>query len=229
MSGNRPKADEERDVFCEKCNRIAIARVKAVARGEPTTEAFDAIAPEDAILGLVAYKVALCVRCQSVFLIRAIQTDVGGEFVTPEEHDVLYPRDRDVLPEHVPASVRRAFETALSSFRAGLYEPCAIMCRKSLEALCRELGAIKGSLAAKITDLSDSGRIDRRLAEWAHELRLVGNDAAHDLDVLVSKDDAQDGLDFVEAILQNVFVLDHRFRALQARRRRASREPAAST
>jgi len=209
---------EERDVFCRTCNKIVMARVRAVGRGKPTTEAFDAIAPGDAILGFVAYKLAFCVRCESVFLIRAIRTELPAEYISPEEHEVLYPRERDVLPEHVPPPIRRAFESALSCFRAGAYEPCAIMCRKSLEALCRELGQSDGTLAQRLSQLSESGRIDQRLASWANELRLVGNDAAHNVDFEVSQEDATDGLDFVEAILQNIFVLEHKFSEFTARR-----------
>lgn len=100
---------------------------------------------------------------------------------------MIYPRERDVLPEPVPTSVRRAFESVLTCFRAGTYEPCAIMCRKSLEALCSALGERDGVLAGSIAKLSASGRIDQRLAAWANELRLVGNDAAHDLNIEVSR------------------------------------------
>lgn len=212
------KQTEELDVFCRTCNRIVMARVRAVAHGEPTIEVFNSIDPNEHILSRVAYKLAFCIRCESVFLIRAIKVEDLGEFTTPEDHEVLYPRERDVLPEHVPTTVRRTFESALSCFRVGAYEPCAIMCRKSLEALCRELGESGGTLAKRLSRLSDSGRIDQRLASWSNELRLIGNDAAHDIDLELSQEDAQDGLDFVEAILQNLFVLKHKFQEFSARR-----------
>jgi hypothetical protein len=92
------------------------------------------------------------------------------------------------------------------------------MCRKCLEAVCTFLGVKGGSLAARLRTLRDSGRIEAKLYEWADELRLVGNDAAHDLDTQISKQDAVDGIDFVEAILLYVFALDQRFRDFRARR-----------
>lgn len=209
---------EERDVFCHTCNKVVVARVRALAHGAPTAEIFSSVDSDEPILGSIAYELAFCVRCESVFLIRGRQIEVPSEYFTPTIREVIYPREREVLPEPVPASVRRAFESALICFRAGTYEPCAIMCRKSLEALCSALGETDTVLAVRIAKLSASGRIDQRLASWANELRLVGNDAAHDLEFEVSKEDAQDGLDFVEAILQNVFVLDHKFSRLKARR-----------
>jgi hypothetical protein len=97
------------------------------------------------------------------------------------------------------------------------------MCRKCLEAVCVVLGVQNGSLSQRLRKLRDSGRIEARLYEWADELRLVANDAAHDLEVRISKQDAVDSLDFVEAILLYVFALDQRFRDFRARRQEAKR------
>ena len=43
--------------------------------------------------------------------------------------------------------------------------------------------------------LCDGGRIDSRLLNWAHEIRLIGNEAVHDPDTKVAKCDARDILD----------------------------------
>jgi len=217
---------EELDVFCPNCNMVVVARIESVAYGRPTVDSFNAIAPEDSILGLVAYKTAFCVRCESVFLVRAVSTDVAGEFTTPEQHDVLYPREWRPIPEYLPASVRRAYESALSCYQRGVYEPCAIMSRKCLEALCVETGATKGNLKSRLESLAQKGTIDRRLLDWANELRLVGNDAAHDLAVELTKNDARDGIDFVEAILLYVFTLDRKFNEFKTRRRQSISEQA---
>ena len=47
---------------------------------------------------------------------------------------------------------------------------------------------------------------------------MVGNDAAHDLSLTVSKEDARDCLDFVDAILIYVFTLDRKFQEFKSRR-----------
>lgn len=87
--------------------------------------------------------------------------------------------------------------------------------------MCVFLGAQNGVLAERLRSLRDSGRIESRLYEWADELRLVGNGAAHDVDIRILKQDAVDSLYFVEAILLYVFALDQRFRDFQARRQEA--------
>ena len=94
-----------------------------------------------------------------------------------------------------------------------------MMCRKSLEALCAEFGATGRNLKEKIEKLSNEEKVDSRLAKWADQLRLLGNDAAHGLASDISSEDARDGIHFVEAILENVFVLERRFREFCDRRK----------
>jgi len=80
------------------------------------------------------------------------------------------------------------------------------------------MGVKKGALATRLQKLKDSGLIEERLYKWAEQLRLVGNDAAHEFDLQISKEDALDSLEFVEAILLYVFELDQRFQKFRARR-----------
>ncbi|HAA85638.1 MAG TPA: hypothetical protein DCE14_04705 [Kosmotogaceae bacterium] len=60
--------------------------------------------------------------------------------------------------------------------------------------------------------------IDNRLAEWADGVRAVGNEAAHDTETELTKDDAKDALDFTEAIIMYVFSLNTRFESFKSRR-----------
>ena len=50
---------------------------------------------------------------------------------------------------------------------------------------------------------------------------MVGNDAAHDLETRITTTDAKDTLDFMEAVLLYVFVLQSRFSEFQERRKEA--------
>ena len=98
------------------------------------------------------------------------------------------------------------------------------MCRRSLEGLCRSQGVQSGNLDSKLKKLAEQRVIDARLAEWAHGIRVVGNEAAHDTDTELSKEDAKDALDFTEALLTYVFVLNERFAAFSARRKQKGGE-----
>ncbi len=179
--------------------------------------------PDDTPYRVFEYATAACGRCESVFLVEREHYEVPGEFSAPQGERVLYPTARQFLTEGMPTSVARSYSAAADSLTRGLYEPCVIMCRKCLEALCREQGATKGSLKERLVQLGEAGQIDQKLLVWADELRLIGNDAAHDLDVVIEQVDARDALDFVEAILMYAFSLNRKFEEFQKRRRAARR------
>jgi hypothetical protein len=98
------------------------------------------------------------------------------------------------------------------------------MCRKCLEATCKALGAKGRDLNARLQNLHGGEYIDARLLNWAHEIRVLGNEAAHDVDLAIAKSDARDVLDFTEAILIYIFSLTARFRAFQDRRPKPKEE-----
>ena len=138
----------------------------------------------------------------------------------------MYPRNSDPLPPEIPPLVRRTYDSALSCFETGNYEPSVIMSRKTLEGLCRVLGEDDGTLEKRLRHLRDAGTIEPKLYDWANQLRLVGNDAAHDLDLVFSSEDARDCLEFLKAILLYVFALNERFQQFRNRRKKSA---AAST
>jgi len=181
----------------------------------------DAVSPLDAVDAEYHgehYYVCLCGRCSQPFLIRQSLFGVPAEFETITDEKILYPSEKKLPLDGVPNTIKSAYDQAARSFSASLFEPCVLMCRKCLEATCRNLGAKGRDLNFKLQSLFDGGHIDSRLLNWAHEIRLIGNEAAHDPDTKVTKHDARDVLDFTEAILIYVFSLTSRFEAFRARR-----------
>lgn len=47
------------------------------------------------------------------------------------------------------------------------------------------------------------------LAAWAKEVRLLGNDAVHDLTAEVSIDDARQLIEFIRELAKYIYVLPH--------------------
>jgi hypothetical protein len=132
----------------------------------------------------------------------------------------LYPTAPDrQLGVAVPAPIRTAFAEARACYtEAKAYTACAIMCRKVLEGVCNSHGAATGTLASRLKQLSDSGQLDKRLFEWTTALRMVGNEAAHDVDITVSREDAGDLLDLAEAVAEYLYTFKEKFDNFQARR-----------
>lgn len=196
---------------------LVAAKVKATATGGWTPDATARVEPEDTPYHVVTYELAFCGRCEGPFLIEITSYEVAGEFSAEQRRRVLFPNSRKMDVDGVPDHVARAYEQATRSFGAALYEPCVIMCRKCLEGICASLGASGHNLRNKLADLSKKNIIDSKLYKWADHLRAIGNDAAHDLSIIIEKDDARDAVDFVEAILLNVFSLNTKFDAFMKR------------
>ncbi|MDP3183376.1 MAG: DUF4145 domain-containing protein [Desulfobaccales bacterium] len=212
------------DVFCPKCNILVEARVIAEGHGGFRSNAINPIDEVDTDYHGDLYFVCLCRRCSQPFLIRQSLYGIPGEFESITDESVLYPTESKLIQETLPKSVKIAYDQAARSFNASLFEPCVLMCRKCLEAVCKTLGAQGRDLSKRLVSLSEAGHIDSRLLSWAHEIRLVGNEAAHEMEVPVTQEDARDILDFTEAILIYVFSLTNRFDSFKARRTKSDTE-----
>jgi hypothetical protein len=62
------------------------------------------------------------------------------------------------------------------------------------------------------------GHIEGRLLEWAEALRNFGNEAAHDVGVTISAQDAKDIMTFTEALIEYVFTYRDQFERFKKRR-----------
>lgn len=211
------------DLFCTRCNILVDARVCLSGNAPVSDEAGQDI-PDFGVDRRADYEVALCGRCNGPFLLETVSYELEGSYETVTSRRVLFPVQREAQPRGLPEPIDRPYQQAVRSFQAALHEPCVIMCRKTLEALCSELGAARGTLKDRLMELVTAGKLDRRLFDWADQLRVVGNDAAHDLEVLLTADDARDSLEFVEAILASAYTLSRRFEAFKRRRQARSSE-----
>lgn len=212
---------KKRQVYCKTCNVRTEAKVVAThvksqladPRGDPV----------DSPYYVTVYEFAVCSGCEEPFLFEHDYIEVPGEFLVSQGERMLYP-DHDVFPgKGVPETVRHAHQDAVRSYAAGLYGPCVLMCRKCIEAMCYELGETKGNLRNRLLALSDQQKIDSKLIMWLDGLRVIGNDAAHDLYAQIDKSDAFDSLHFVEAVLMYVFSLNTRYDEFRSRRARPSK------
>ena len=153
-----------------------------------------------------------CPGCGGVALL--VQEDHGQGWDDPFR---VYPPTCK-LAWNTPEPIRVAYAEAAKCFGVGAFTACTIMCRKAPEGICDAKGAAKGTLAKRLGDLKAQGLIDARLHDWADELRLGGNEAAHDVDVTVNAQDARDIKDFTKAIVEYMFTIQRRFDSFQERR-----------
>ena len=131
---------------------------------------------------------------------------------------VLYPPPDNRVNQRLPDPIKSAYHEAISCFKSKAYTATAIMCRKTLEGICAEHGVKGNNLVANLKELKDKGIIENRLYEWADALRISGNEAAHDVTVTISPEDARDILEFTNALLEYMFTFRDRFEQFKQRR-----------
>lgn len=122
------------------------------------------------------------------------------------------------IPAHLPKSAEKAFLQAEKNFPLeGHEEASGLMYRRALElALGEKYPDRKGTLASLIKDLVTEKILTEDLGNWATEVRLVGNEAAHAIEV--TKDDLEMMRAFADAVLKYVWTLP-----TQVQQRRASK------
>lgn len=81
------------------------------------------------------------------------------------------------------------------------------MMRKTLEsALAAKFPDLKGRLVDRIDVAEKQGAMTKDMAQWAHRIRRLGNDAAHD-DEPFSERDAAELRGFTDLLLRYLFTL----------------------
>jgi hypothetical protein len=113
---------------------------------------------------------------------------------------------RHLPPEYVPKVVEaeNANQAKLPTAVAGLYRSLIdITTKRQLT----EAGLdVKGVLMARIDRLADNHIIPKAVAEWAHEVRSIGNEGLHE-EMVVSLEDAAVTRNFAQTYLRYAFEL----------------------
>ncbi len=137
------------------------------------------------------------------------------KFIWGPKTDILYPAGKTPLTD-LPEVVEKKYAEAL---KVSTISPssCAVLVRKTLEAICRFENASGRVLADKLRYLADTERIPRTLADVALHLKQLGNLGAHFDEDEVTKEDVPIILDFVELLLEYLYVAPARIETVRKR------------
>jgi hypothetical protein len=109
--------------------------------------------------------------------------------------------------EGVPEPIRRDFEEALQCQESGYRFGAALVGRRVLQAAVRDRGGKGNNLKEEIDSLLPDV-LNAPLKDGAHEVRLVGNEAAHAEDV--EEEDVDALLGFAMDVLDALYVIPFR-------------------
>ena len=200
-------ADKKYLVDCPKCQQ------KVIADGHAEDLPFPFLRDGPA-LPAWRYILATCEICWHVLVLREIESEDEKKKAT----EVLWPSPERVLSDTIPEPLRREHAEARACFRTQAYIATVVMVRRTLEGVCSDHGIMKKPLYAALDDMRSRGLIEGRLLEWAQELRVLGNDAAHFTGRNVSRQDAKDALTLAEALMDYLYVFSAQFEKFRARR-----------
>lgn len=112
------------------------------------------------------------------------------------------------LPKDVPSEISSAFAEAATALYANCPRASTVMARRALEAITVDKGETSGNLVTRLRNLATKNILQPTLADWADEVRLVGNVGAH-YDVInqVERDDAQQLVKFVRELIRYLYEL----------------------
>ena len=118
---------------------------------------------------------------------------------------VSYPPERiDFDATDLPESIKEPLAEAIDCHAHGSFKAAALMIRRTLEALCEDQGAKGSTLVKRIEALSGQVGLPPSMVGALHDVRLLGNDAAHveaRTYVEVGKQEVEAGLEVTKFIL----------------------------
>lgn len=160
------------------------------------------------------FSFAHCESCShpAVFL----REDVGDGFQNDTYYRVYPPHDRHI-GFILPQVVRDSYEEAVRCETAKASIACAVMVGRTLEAVCKAYTPNATSIYQGLRTLHTNGVISQELLDWADHLRVIRNLGAHAGSAAVSRRDAQEALDFLQAILEILYYLRPKFEDIRSR------------
>ncbi|GGO02988.1 DUF4145 domain-containing protein [Microbispora bryophytorum] len=159
------------------------------------------------------FKLMCCSACPQAFVVLQ-ELYAGQHWGQPE---LMWPSATKALNQAIPFKIRKELSEATQCFKAGQYTATAVMVRRVIEGVCRSHNAT-GTPFKALDDLYERGLIDKRLLEWAHGLRALGNDGAHFGGKPITRQDAEDALTLAEAVLNYMYVFTRQYEEFKQRR-----------
>ena len=152
----------------------------------------------------------------------------------------IYPlarAERQPIPEveNMPPALAHVYKATCQAYNAGLWAPCAVSCRRTLEGLVKLLitdAEVKpaSTLADQLKQLPGEVNLAEPLLMLAENVRKGGNLGAHfDLEKEPDQGVAEAMVDLLEYFLEYVYALEQRAIALEDRIEKLGADRASAT
>ena len=205
---------------------------------------FDVLAASDVERknGFPAYEAFCCCRScskSSIFLVTIrknlsfrmndyLKNDLNlNNILKDTEVVTIYPRTF-AIPKHVPPKINKPFREALICQAIQAYNAAGCMLRTTVDLATKKMledlqgrnppKIKKDNLARRIKLLHDEKQLTQNLKELSTNIRLDGNDAAHEANL--EKDDVEAMSDFTTLLLEEIYTNPKKFEIAEKRRKK---------
>lgn len=119
------------------------------------------------------------------------------------------------LPQHLPSHIESMIiDDVLQVMGSAKF--LIVACRSVLETACKDLlNEPSGKLVGMINQLKEDGFITQSIADWAHTIRKLGNEAVHS-DTKPTQEEALELYNFTMTILELLYSYPARVKALRS-------------
>jgi hypothetical protein len=172
------------------------------------------------------YRIVQCKGCKSISFLKEYQNSESGDYDENNQwqmnnYQEIYPapvsgrKTMDVF--YLPFQISQIYKESLTALNNQLPILTGIGIRAIVETVCKQLGSKGKNLPNKINDLLQRSIITPTQAEFLHELRILGNEAAHEV-VPYNENILITAISLVENLLQNVYLIPEVAKELKKRK-----------
>ena len=201
--------DEPEIMFCGHCGNSVPFKKYGEYKYEVSDPNYEAYWCE------VTVHLLECQTCSHPTLKQTYVSSEDNDFGPFHSPKVLYPVVSKVQ-DNIPPTIQGKYKEALK-VRHVSPSACAILVGRTLEAICTYEKAVGKDLFQRIENLVSSEHIPKTLAEMAHQLRQIRNLGAHDAEDDVTEEDVKIILDFMEAILEYLYIAPAKIEVMKKR------------
>ncbi len=177
---------------------------------------------------ITAYSTAICPECNGPLMMtfRCQASELRDiQKATKDNSWVItgiVPKTLTVYPElkepddspYYPEKIRAPFIELQEDILMKRTAPRIVVgCRSVLEVALKSLGYDKGNLLSRIDKARDDGILTESMKNWAHRIRMNGNEAVHELEA--NQNEAEEFVSFLRLFLEVSFVLPKRISQAQ--------------
>jgi hypothetical protein len=166
------------------------------------------------------YTLAACAVCGEPSLFYRQEVSLQREILEIDSpvFNRLYPTSPRLISFDLPEAVGRSYDEACEAESTHLPMASAVMVGRALEATCKHFDHRSGSIADGLRRMRAGGLLSEELYEWASELRVLRNEAAHASHAGIGELEASEAVDFLQAILEIIYDIRPKFQRFKARR-----------